>query len=61
MSLFLSKYTERRVTNEHKVPYFVRQGFKVESANELNKLERQVEEDLHIELKQNCFRERSYS
>ncbi len=41
--------------------YFVKQDFKFETAGELNKIERQVEEDLLIELRQNCFREKSYS
>jgi len=50
----------RRTTSEHSVPYFVKPDFKVENLNELKKIERQVEEDLHIELRQACFREKSY-
>lgn len=62
-SLLNSKYTDRRVTKEHQVPYFVRNGFKEDSMSrlELSKLERQVEDDLLLELRQNCFREKSYS
>ena len=56
-----SKYTVRRVTSDQSVPYFVKPDFKVENLSELKKIERQVEEDLHIELRQSCFREKSYS
>lgn len=61
--LLNSKYTDRRITKEHQVPYFVRNGFKEDSMSrlELSKLERQVEDDLLLELRQNCFREKSYS
>jgi len=57
-----NKYTDRRITKEHQVPYFVRNGFKEDSMSrlELSKLERQVEDDLLLELRQNCFREKSY-
>ena len=55
------KYTVRRTTNDHHVAYFVKPDFKFDTAGELNKIERQVEEDLLIELRQNCFREKSYS
>ena len=51
----------RRTTNDHHVAFFVKTDFKFETAGELNKIERQVEEDLLIELRQNCFREKSYS
>lgn len=54
------KFAHKRTTNENKIPYFVKSDFRVESANELARLERQIEEELHIELKQNCHRERIY-
>ena len=50
----------KRITNDHHVPYFVKTDFRIESSNELNKLEKQVEEDLLNELRQNCYREKSY-
>ena len=54
------RYNVKRVTTDHHVPYFVKSDFKIATNNELNRLERQVEEDLLIELRQNCFREKSY-
>ena len=56
-----NKYNVKRVTNEHSVAYFVKPDFKVESSRELNKIEKQVEEDLLIDLRQSCFREKNYS
>jgi hypothetical protein len=56
-----SKYTVKRVTSDDSVPYFVKPDFKVENLSELKKIERQVEDDLHEELRQSCFREKSYS
>lgn len=55
-----AKYNLKRTTREHDVPYFVKGDFKVESASELYRLEKQIEEDLLMELRQNCFREKSY-
>jgi hypothetical protein len=49
------------MTNEHHVTYYVKNDFKAESREYLNKLEKQVEEDLLVELRQSCFREKSYS
>lgn len=40
--------------------YYVKGDFRVDTQNELNKLERQIEEELLIELRQNCFREKTY-
>lgn len=54
------KYNVKRMTNDHHVTYFVKSDFKIESTNELNKLEKQVEEDLLIELRQACYREKNY-
>ena len=42
----------RRVTADHHVPYFVKPDFRLDGSSELKKLERQVEEDLHLELRQ---------
>jgi len=55
-----SKYNIKRVTNDHHVSYYVKSEFRVESRDQLNKIEKQVEEDLHVELRQSCFREKSY-
>jgi DnaJ family protein B protein 12 len=55
-----SKYTVKRVTNDHHVSYYVKTDFRVESRDQLNKIEKQVEEDLHVELRQSCFKEKSY-
>lgn len=55
-----TKYAHRRQTSDHKVPYYVKSDFRMENPHELNRLERQIEEELHIELKQNCFREKTY-
>ncbi len=49
------------MTNEHQVTYYVKSDFKVDSREYLNKLEKQVEEELLVELRQSCFREKSYS
>jgi hypothetical protein len=56
-----NKYNVRRVTSDHRVPFFVKTDFRIESASDLHRIERQVEEDLHHELRQACFREKSYS
>lgn len=55
-----SKYNIKRTTNDHNVNYYVRSDFRVDSRDQLNKLEKQVEEDLHVDLRQACFREKSY-
>ncbi len=57
---FKSKYINKRTTSEHEVVYYVKNDFKIESAQELKRLEKQIEEDLLVELKQSCYRERSY-
>jgi hypothetical protein len=56
-----SKYNIKRTTNDHNVNYYVRSDFRIDSREQLNRLEKQVEEDLHAELRQACFREKSYS
>ncbi len=56
-----SKYNVKRVTNDHHVTYYVKNEFRVDSKEYLIKLEKQVEEDLLVELRQSCFREKSYS
>lgn len=55
-----NKYNVRRTTQDHHVGYFVKPDFRWTSQSELRKMERQVEEDLHIELRQNCYREKSH-
>lgn len=55
-----SKYHVKRTTNDHHVNYYVKPDFRAETRDKLNKLERQVEEELHIDLRQSCFREKSY-
>jgi DnaJ family protein B protein 12 len=50
----------RRATEEHQVVYFVKSDFKYENSNELRRLEKQIEEDLLLDLRQNCYREKSY-
>ena len=46
--LKISKYTVKRTTTDHHVSYYVKPDFKVENLNELKKVERQVEEELHM-------------
>jgi len=55
-----SKYSIKRTTNDHRVNYYVKPEFRVETREQLNRIEKQVEEDLHTELRQSCFREKSY-
>jgi DnaJ family protein B protein 12 len=55
-----TKYTNQRFTSNHHVSFFVKPDFRIESSNDLKKLERQVEDDLHNDLRQTCFREKSY-
>lgn len=55
-----SKYNVKRITHDRHVNYFVKPDFRVETREQLNKIEKQVEEDLHVELRQSCFREKSY-
>ncbi|CAF0718881.1 unnamed protein product [Brachionus calyciflorus] len=55
-----SKFAHRRQTNEHKVPYYVKSDFRIDNGHELNRLEKQIEEELHTELRQNCYREKTY-
>lgn len=55
-----SKYNIKRTTNDHHVNYYVKPDFRIETRDQLNKLEKQVEEELHVDLRQSCFREKSY-
>lgn len=55
-----TKYTVKRTTNDHNVNYYVKPEFRVETREQLNRIERQVEDELHNELRQSCFREKSY-
>ena len=50
----------KRTTSEHEVVYYVKNDFKIDTSHELRRLEKQIEEDLLVELKQNCYREKSY-
>lgn len=55
-----SKYNIKRTTNDHHVNYYVKPEFRVETREQFTRVERQVEEELHHELRQSCFREKSY-
>lgn len=55
-----SKYSIKRTTSDHNVNYYVKPEFRVETREQLNKIERQAEDELHNELRQSCFREKSY-
>ncbi|KAH3872233.1 hypothetical protein DPMN_035448 [Dreissena polymorpha] len=54
------KYTAQRKTQNLNIPYFVKQDFTANFAGDLRRIERQVEEEFVSNLRQNCWRERSY-
>jgi DnaJ family protein B protein 12 len=58
--LFFRKYSVKRATSQFQIPYFVKSSFHVDTESELNYLEKQIEENLRLELKQACFKERNY-
>ena len=59
-SLF-RKYSTERLTNNLKVPYFVKDDFHVDSKYDLRRIERQVEEEYVSNLRTSCFKEKNYS
>jgi len=62
ISLFcFSKYTAQRKTQNLHIPYFVKSDFTANFAGDLRRIERQVEEEFVSNLRQSCWRERSYS
>jgi hypothetical protein len=56
-----SKYSAQRKTQHLHIPYYVKQDFTSNFASDLRRIERQVEEEFISNLRQNCWRERSYS
>lgn len=61
ISTVFSKYSSQRKTQNLRIPYFVKDDFKANFAGDLRRIERQVEEEYVSNLRQNCWRERSYS
>ena len=60
-SLLYSKYPVSRKTSNLNIPYFLRKDYHMESRTELRRIERQVEEEFVSNLRNSCWRERSYS
>ncbi|KAL4239656.1 DnaJ (Hsp40) [Mactra antiquata] len=54
------KYSAQRKTAQLHIPYYVKQDFTANFAGDLRRIERQVEEEFVSNLRQNCWRERSY-
>ncbi|XP_052762567.1 dnaJ homolog subfamily B member 12-like isoform X2 [Mya arenaria] len=54
------KYSAQRKSQNLKIPYYVKQDFVSNFAGDLRRIERQVEEEFVSNLRQNCWRERSY-
>ncbi|KAK3089874.1 hypothetical protein FSP39_007244 [Pinctada imbricata] len=54
------KYYHERKTQNLQIPYYVKTDFRVEFKSDLRRIERQVEEEFISNLRQNCWRERSY-
>ncbi|XP_060586087.1 dnaJ homolog subfamily B member 12-like isoform X2 [Ruditapes philippinarum] len=54
------KYSAQRKTQHLHIPYYVKQDFTSNFAGDLRRIERQVEEEFISNLRQNCWRERSY-
>ncbi|XP_048760298.1 dnaJ homolog subfamily B member 14-like [Ostrea edulis] len=54
------KYDTERTTSNLRVKYYVRNDFKVDFKGDLRRIERNVEEEYISNLRQNCWRERSY-
>lgn len=55
------KYNTERITSNLRVSYYVKSDFKVDFKGDLRRIERNVEEEYISNLRQNCWRERSYS
>ncbi|TRY80811.1 hypothetical protein TCAL_09273 [Tigriopus californicus] len=54
------KYSIRRTTSNLRVPYFVKETFHSDFQGSIRKLESSIEEDYLANLRQACFREKSY-
>ncbi|XP_061198059.1 dnaJ homolog subfamily B member 14-like [Saccostrea echinata] len=54
------KYDTERTTSNLHVKYYVKNDFKVEFKGDLRRIERNVEEEYISNLRQNCWRERTY-
>lgn len=54
------KYNTERTTSNLRVNYYVKSDFKVDFKGDLRRIERNVEEEYISNLRQNCWRERSY-
>lgn len=59
--IFIRKYNTERTTSNLRVNYYVKSDFKVDFKGDLRRIERNVEEEYISNLRQNCWRERSYS
>lgn len=55
------KYSIQRTTQDLKVPYYVKENFHSEYQGSLRRLEISVEEEYMINLRNACYREKSYS
>ncbi|XP_008206442.3 dnaJ homolog subfamily B member 12 isoform X2 [Nasonia vitripennis] len=55
-----SKYSVHRVTQNLKVPYYVKENFHTEYEGNLRRLEHSVEEEYMNFLRHSCYRERNY-
>lgn len=54
------KYNIRRATSNLRVPYYVKDSFHTDFQGSIRRLESSIEEDYLSNLRQNCFREKSY-
>ncbi|XP_015126298.1 dnaJ homolog subfamily B member 12 [Diachasma alloeum] len=55
-----AKYSVQRTTQDLKVPYYVKENFHSEYQGSLRRLEISVEEEYMINLRNACYREKSY-
>ena len=61
VTFYFSKYNVRRTTSNLKIPYHVKESFRTEFTGSMRRLESSIEEEYLHSLRQNCFREKSYS
>ncbi|XP_022316048.2 dnaJ homolog subfamily B member 14-like [Crassostrea virginica] len=54
------KYDTERFTSNLRVKYYVKNDFKVDFKGDIRRIERNVEEEYISNLRQNCWKERSY-
>ena len=59
--LACSKYVVPRQTFRYKVRYFVKRDFSTEYKGNIRQLELHIEDEYLADLRNNCYRERSYS